>query len=150
MNKTVSILIILFVTAAVFAEEDGESKRRSHEYESLAAEIDAILEDNADTSISDLTFGQLQELLGRLSVPMQEAAYIQRSSAASMMMPGKGQFMNGDALSGSLFLAADLAVVAGTLVGTYFLLPAELQFDQLDYLNTSHTDIMAAWRSASV
>ena len=66
-----------------------------------------------------------------------------------MMLPGKGQFMNGDALSGALFLTADILVVAGTLVGTYFLLPEALQFGQLDYLNTSHTDIKAAWKGAA-
>ena len=56
--------------------------------------------------------------------------------------------MNDDAVSGALFLAADILVAAGTLVGGYFLLPSELQFNNLDYFNTSHTEIKAAWKGA--
>ena len=79
---------------------------------------------------------------------MQEAAYVKRSKMASMIIPGAGQFINGEALSGTLFLVADVAVAAGTMVGAYFLLPSELHFDQLDYLNSSHTEIKTAWKTA--
>ena len=90
----------------------------------VAAELQKIFEDETGTVISDLTFGEVEELFERLSVPMQEAAYVQKSKSASWMMPGKGQFMNDEVVSGILFLTADIVVTAGTLAGSYFLLPA--------------------------
>ena len=97
---------------------------------------------------ADLTFGEIEELTAALSVPAQKMAYIRKSAFASMMMPGAGQFVNGDALAGSLFLASDIAIVAGAALGLYFLLPPELQFDQLDYFNTPPAEIHAAWETA--
>ena len=71
-----------------------------------------------------------------------------------MMMPGLGQFMNGDAVGGSLFLASGLAVAAGTIVGYYFLMPEELRFSNLDYLNTPavsvHEQIKTAYESMTL
>ena len=61
------------------------------------------------------------------------------------MHPGMGQYMNHDTLGGTLFLIGDLAVFAGTLVGAYFLLPADLQFDRLNYLTTPFSTIKDRW-----
>ena len=44
-------------------------------------------------------------------------------------------------------LLADTAVAAGTLLGVYFLLPQDLRFNQLDYFNTSYSDIKNRWES---
>ena len=66
-----------------------------------------------------------------------------------MLIPGLGQFKNGDPLAGTLFLLGDLAVTAGTAVGLYFLLPPELRSDQLDYFSTPYADIHAAWETAA-
>jgi hypothetical protein len=137
MKKYIALAVMLFSVFSLFATDKDNS------------EVEAILSGEADTVISGMTFGEVQDLLGRLSVPMQEAAFVNTSRTASMMMPGRGQFMNDDAASGALFLAADILVTAGTLVGGYFLLPPELQFNNLDYLNTSHTDLKAAWKGAA-
>ena len=148
MKRIFASVLICSLGALAFAGDGPDHGKHERARDPLAAEMEAILEAEADTVISDLTFGEIGDLMAKLSVPMQEAEYIKRSSAASMMMPGKGQFMNGDTLSGALFLAGDLVATAGALVGMYFLLPAELQFDQLDYFNTPHSDIEAAWQSA--
>lgn len=69
---------------------------------------------------------------------------------ASMVIPGVGQLISGDTLGGSLYLTADLAVVAGTLLGAYFLLPSNVQFNQLDYFNTPLTTISSTWNGNTV
>ena len=46
-----------------------------------------------------------------------------------------------------LFLTTNLVVAAGTLIGAYFLLPADLQFDQLDYFYTAFDTIKETWKS---
>ena len=143
MKRYIALTLMLSVAFSLFAADSSGTD------DELKSELEAIFMDEADTVISGMTFAEVHDLLGRLSVPMQEAAYVRGSAVASMMMPGRGQFMNDDLLSGVLFLAADIAVAAGTIVGGYFLLPEELQFQNLDYLNTSFTDIKAKWRSAA-
>jgi hypothetical protein len=64
----------------------------------------------------------------------------------SFMMPGSGQFLNKEYGTGAAFLAADLAVVAGTLIGAYYLLPDNVRFQNLDYFHTPLDDIHDAWR----
>jgi hypothetical protein len=150
MKRLVAIMIVTAIGAVAFAAPGG---RRPHpaslDEAFLRAEMDQALAGERDTALGTLTVGQLQELLGRLSVAQQKAAFIARSRAMSMMMPGVGQFVNKDALSGALFLTADLALIAGTLVGAYFLLPADLRFDRLDYFNASYADISRRWESHS-
>jgi hypothetical protein len=115
----------------------------------LRAEVDQALAGERDTAVGTLTVGQLQELLGRLSVAQQKAAFIARSRTMSLMMPGLGQFANKDAVSGALFLTADLALIAGTLVGAYYLLPPNVRFDRLDYFYGSFRGIRDTWESNS-
>lgn len=138
MKKYIALVMALLFAGSLFATDISPSE-----------EVDAILMSEADTVISEMTFGEVRDLVGRLSVPMQEASFVKMSRSASYMMPGRGQFMNGDTLNGTLFLAADIAVTVGTLVGWYFLLPTELQFDNLDYFNTPHSEIKDAWKNAA-
>lgn len=136
VKRYMAILVMFFSAISLSAADSVEN------------EVEEIFRDQADTVISDLTFGEVEELLRRLSVPMQKAAYVKASKKASLMMPGKGQFMNDDVLSGILFMTADIVVAAGTLVGSYFLLPAQLRVDSLDYFNTPYVEIEATWKNA--
>jgi len=124
---------------------DGTGHHRGRD--PFAAEMREILGEYRDRSPASLTFGEMEELAAMLSVPMQQQAYVRKSAAMSFFMPGAGQFKNGDALAGALFLTADLAIVAGTAVGLYFLLPAELQ--SLDYFNSTYDEIETAWETAA-
>jgi TM2 domain-containing membrane protein YozV len=142
MKRCAALLILVAVTAALFAEGPLRG-------DPFATEVRDILSGYRDRAPADLTFGEIEELAAALSVPAQKSAYVRKSSVASMVVPGLGQFMNGDPLAGSLFLLGDLTVTIGTTVGLYFLLPPELRFDQLDYFNTSYTDIHAAWETAA-
>jgi hypothetical protein len=110
-------------------------------------EIAAIEKEIGGTTIGALTIADLDKIAGRISIAKQKEDFVQRSAVASMIMPGIGQFMNKDPLAGSLFIGADVILLAGTLVGGYFLLPANVQFDKLDYFNDSFTIIKDTWHS---
>ena len=109
----------------------------------LRAELDNLF--SAEGELGALSYGQLRELAGLLSVARQKDRFVARSKAMSFMMPGSGQFLNKDYGSGAAFLAADLAVAAGTLIGAYYLLPDNVQFQQLDYFNTPFSKIRETW-----
>lgn len=146
--KRIFIVTLICATAfSAFADTDGSEHGKKHRSNPFNAEYEAFLDEHRDTAIGDLTFGDVEESLLRMSIPMQESAYISRISSASRVVSGMGQFMAGDALSGTLFLAADILVAAGTIVGTYLLLPEELQFDQLDYFGTPLTQIKETWKT---
>jgi hypothetical protein len=67
----------------------------------------------------------------------------------SMMMPGLGQFMNEDPGTGALFLSLGVVTGVGGVLGAYFLLPDEVQFDQLNYFKDSFDSIETAWKAQS-
>jgi TM2 domain-containing membrane protein YozV len=144
MRKLLIPSMLLLAAAAAFAQMPGSSPA------DLKDEITAILEQNAATQIGSITIGDMEGIVGQISIAVQKAQYVQRARAASFMLPGMGQFMAGDALGGSLFLAGDLGVMAGTLLGWYFLLPANVQFGSLDYLNTQISTIKNIWQSNTV
>jgi hypothetical protein len=141
------VLAILFLAAAsaAFARPPmGMDPHRipiQHDY--LRAELDSLF--GRQGELGSLGYGELRELAGRLSVAHQKDRFVARSKTMSFMMPGSGQFLNKDFGTGAAFLAADLAVVAGTLVGAYFLLPDNLRFQQLDYFHTPFNTIRDAW-----
>ncbi len=137
MRSPVGVLVLMAVAVSASAAD-----RRG---DAVAEEIQAILREESNTVVSELTFGEIEVLLGRLSIPLQEEAYVRRSALASRLVPGLGQFLNGETASGALFLGADIAVAVGTLVATYLLLPPELQFGSLDYFNTSFSVIRDTW-----
>ena len=152
MKKWLSVFMLAAVAAGAFAGSDGDDRDGRGHHGSMSGieeEVQAFLSENADHSIGDFTVGEVAEVLGRISVVQQEAMFVHKSRAASLMLPGLGQFMNKEPLSGALFLSADLLVTAGSLVGAYFLLPAELRFDQFDYLSATHTEIKALMASQS-
>ena len=141
----VSVLFLIGFTVS------GAPRRSLHHglgSDPYTEEIQSILSEVEDRTMSDLTFGEVGTLMEKLSVPLQKAAYIQRSRAASMAIPGMGQFKNGDALSGTLFLAGDVLATAGTVIGLYLLLPPELQYEQLKYFTTPASDLKAAFKGA--
>jgi hypothetical protein len=157
MKKWLVILLILTVAGSVFAGSPGHSRSMDHrsmmwmgmEEELLKQQLEAVLAGEENTAIGDLTIGEAEELLGEISIAYQKAAFVAKSRAMSMMLPGLGQFMNHDVGMGVLFLSADLLVGAGTLLGAYFLLPDELRFDQLNYFTDSYATIKGQWETQS-
>ena len=144
-TKFVAFVAILILLAATgFTEEKGGD----HHDRGYKSEIDEIMNRYEDTEIGSLTFGELEKMMAELSVPHQKASYVRKSAMASYMIPGLGQFKNGATGLGMVFLLGELVVTAGTLVGTYFVLPDAVT--QLDYLGDSASVIEAAWKSLSL
>ena len=156
MKKWLAVLLIVTVGAgALFAGSPRQSGMKGQhsdwwmEEELLERQLEAALAEKEGSVLGDMTVGEAQDLLGEISIAYQKAAYVAKSRAASLMLPGMGQFMNDDPGTGALFLSLDVLTGVGTLLGAYFLLPDELQFDQLRYFKDSFQDIENAWKAQS-
>jgi len=109
-----------------------------------------LLSEYQATDLGDLTVGEVVAIASRISVARQELAYVQRARLASFHIPGMGQFMTGNSGAGVAYLLAGLTTGVGSLVGWYMLLPEDLQFGSLDYLNAPFSDIEDAWKGHSL
>jgi len=141
-----ALLAGIFVAGAAAQENNKDSAAPA----GGTQELSAALQEMTAAQLGALTVGDVVRLTARVSVAAQRVQYVQRARMASMMLPGVGQFMMGDPVGGSLFLAGDLALFAGTVLGTYFLLPANVQFGSLDYLNAPIATIKTTWEGNSL
>jgi hypothetical protein len=117
---------------------------------SLDKQIETDLQDVAGQQVGTLTVADLQKIAERINIAEQKVRYVRKARWTSFMFPGAGQFMTGDPAGGSLYLAGDFVLVAGTLVGAYFLLPSDLQFGpSMNYFTDPYNHITAAWGSHS-
>lgn len=124
--------------------------RGNEDFKILNGALERIYAETKDRQLSTMTGADLSHLLGQISVARQQYAWVRRSERASAFAPGAGQFMNGDILGGSLFAGGQLAITAGTILGSYFLLPAKLQFGQTRYFQDSFATIRANWESENL
>ncbi len=116
----------------------------------LEQELESAASELSSGTVGNLTVDDLEKVAEHLAIAVQKERYVQRARNASFMLPGLGQFMTGDTLGGWLFVAWDLTVLAGTLVSAYFVLPANVQFASLDYLNSPLSTIRSVWASNSI
>ena len=116
---------IVLVAAALLAAAGAFAIPRT--FDPVAEAIAALAKERGDAELGAATVDDVETAVARLSIAMQQEAWIRGSAMASMVMPGLGQYMNHDALGGTLYLVADVAVQAGALVGAYFLLPGNLR-----------------------
>ncbi len=112
-------------------------------------ELSAIEAELGDQEFGNLSVARLSPYWTRLGAALSKDRYLEETSRMSLLLPGAGQFKNGDTSAGIGFLSLHLAVVTGTLTSFYFLLPSDLRFDRLDYLDTSFRDIHDAWQAHS-
>ena len=112
--------------------------------------LSTIKSELGDRDFGNLSIAQLSPYWTRLNLALSKDQYLEQTSKMSMIMPGAGQFKNGDTSKGIGFLSLHLATVAGTLTSFYFLLPADIRFDKLDYLDTSLKGIHDAWQAHSI
>lgn len=94
---------------------------------SMAAEVSAALDEYSGTDVGDLTVGDLQDIASRLAAAHLKASFVPRSAKMSMMVPGLGQFVNGDPVSGALFMTGSAAVTAAAVAAAWLLLPLDVQ-----------------------
>ena len=144
MTRTIIVIALSTALAAAACAQERLPDRYGFDQELTAA-----LQDMSGTALGTLTVGDLEKLAGRVSVVVQKIQYVQKVRRASFLLPGAGQFMQGDAGGGAAFLAGDLAIVTGTLIGAYFLLPTNVQFRDLDYFHVPPGSIRSAWESNS-
>jgi len=154
MNRWLVLLVFAAVAASVFAGSPRHAGEMHHPWSEseerlLEEQLDALLAARGGEVLGELTVSETEELLGEISIAYQKAAYVSKSRAMSFMLPGLGQFMNDDPGMGALFLGLDVAAGVGTLLGAYFLLPSELQFDQLNYFTKPYSVIETRWKDQS-
>ncbi len=115
----------------------------------IQGELSAAMAEMSDDQLGMLTVEDLIHLAERISVAEQNARSIERARAASRMLPGVGQFMTGDAVGGSLYFAADIALMTGMLIAAYALLPSNVKFSSLDYFGDPIETIKSRWQGNS-
>jgi hypothetical protein len=115
----------------------------------LRTEIGAIQSELGPQKIGDLDVATFLSVRDRLSVAAQKDAFVVKTGVKSFLLPGLGQLELGNTGEGIGFLAADLVVIAGSLVGAYYLLPSDLRFDRIDYFSSNFSTINSAWTSHS-
>ncbi|MFO8042475.1 MAG: hypothetical protein R6U25_04665 [Alkalispirochaeta sp.] len=156
MTRTIAMGLIVAFSVAVspllaesmHMEEDwGLSEEQLLPYNEA---IDQFMDEHATSTIDEITIGDLRQLGATLSIVAQEEDYVRRAAQASHLMPGSGHFGIGEIGRGVAFLAGSAVVTAGTLAGAYFLLPEEVQFGELDYINDSFREIGSTWRGESI
>ncbi len=138
------------VIAAIAAVATCAGAQQALSPTGLQAALGAALQEMSASQLGTLTVGDLARLAARISIAEQQERYVQRARNASWHFPGIGQFMTGDTLGGSLFLAGGVTVLAGTLIGAYLLLPSNVQFASLDYLNDPLSTIRSRWEGNSI
>lgn len=144
------LLVLLMVTVGMSAFADGFLGYWEYDdYPDYKEEVAVILKSMDNTPIGEITLEEMKKLNLDLSIPFQKIQYVKESKIASAVFPGAGQYMNGDPFGGTLFLVSNIAVITGTIIGAYYMLPNDLQFDNLDYLNDSSATINARWESHS-
>ena len=148
MRKLVALVLMMTVVAWCFAEQNVGGDKND-EYLVYWDKASAILETVANIPVGDLTFNEMRAFALDISVPFQEMQFVKDSKSASAMIPGLGQYMNNEPISGTLFLLSDLAIVAGTVVTAYHFLPEDLKFNNLDYASESSATIEAIWNAQS-
>lgn len=152
MNATKRLIAILIMTmiaaTAVFADDTLAPHELMLDLPA-AQRVTRMFRAEGNVPIGEMTTADLLRLAGAVSVVRQQAGYIAHTGLKSAMMPGMGQFENGETGKGVVFLLTDVIVSAGTLVGSYLLLPESVRFSTLDYLRESVGTIEAAWKDLS-
>jgi hypothetical protein len=150
MKKLLLLFLMVTVAASVFADGFLEgNKYGNDDYQVYREEAAVILKSMDNAPIGEFTLKEIKELNLELSIPFQKMQFVKESKAASAIIPGMGQYMNNDPLGGTLFLVSNIAVITGTIIGAYYLLPDELKFDSLDYFHDSYFTINERWENQS-
>jgi hypothetical protein len=151
MKKLLLFLSAVSIAVSAFAGEPvGFRAYEKDDYQVYREEAAAILETKENYPVGDFTLTEMRSLALDLSIPFQKIQYVKDSKTASAVFPGMGQYMNNDPQNGTLFMLSHITVVAGTLIGAYYMLPDELQFDKLNYISDSYFTINERWENQSI
>ena len=143
-RKIILTLLLLLIAVRVFADKIEFKPDGKIEYDFFYNELDRILAEKGDEQLGSLTLNEVNAIAEELSISIQKTAFVESSRHASLMFPGLGQFRNGDSLSGSLFVAANVATIAGTLLLSYAQLPEDLKWDKTNPFTDNYSDVSDA------
>jgi hypothetical protein len=149
VKGSIVISFILITAASGFAEKIQFDAKGRLEYDYFYNELDRILEERGADQLGSLTLTELNEIAGDLSISLQKTAFVQQSRKASMWFPGAGQFMNGDPLAGSLFVAGNIATLAGAFLLSYALLPDDLKWDETNPFTDDFSSVRRKYENHS-
>ena len=98
-----------------------------------------------DQPVTVLRIDELIEILNLVSLAEQESAHVQASGARSFLVPGWGQYVNGERGYALLFFAAETTIQATAFALAYWVLPPSVQWRNLNYLQTPFDEIRDRW-----
>lgn len=119
MKKIIFVLLVVVTSFNLSAEP--------HQRGITSEEILDLFPGIGEKTFSELTISERIAISEEISIDMQEKNYVRRAAFASFLIPGAGQFMTGDPLTGAAHLAGEAAIVGGVITGLYFLLPEDLK-----------------------
>jgi len=155
MKRLVLVFAAVLFPALVFAQPMPPCARgfplmvRTEAGPYMSAEINLVQSELGARKIGDVEVATLLSVRDRLSIAAQKDAYVRKTAMQSFLLPGLGQLQTGETAAGIGFMAFDVGVIAGTLIGAYYLLPADLRLDRIDYFRDNVTAINNAWTGHS-
>ena len=138
MRKFLVTFLVICAATMAFADEDETPAEN---------QIRLILEQASEVGLADLSVGDLTQTMALLSVAQQQREHVKHSARFSAMVPGLGQYVNGELGRGLIFAAADLVVGVAAAALAYWLLPPAVQWRNLNYLQTPIVDIETRWKA---
>lgn len=138
-----STLIIFLLVLPAGAEE---SQDRLQLVGGSGTEIQVPL----DLRLSELSLAQALELSEYFARQDAEESFLKRAEYSTYLLPGLGHLQAQDKVGGVLFMAGDILLSAGILLGFHALLPPSVQMQNLDYMTSSHHDIEQAWNNLTL
>ncbi|HUV08338.1 MAG TPA: hypothetical protein VMX75_11455 [Spirochaetia bacterium] len=150
MKKNLAATAFLCIlTASVPGQAIKFNPGSDLEFGYFIEELHTLVEQKGDQQFGSLTLGELNGIAENLSISIQKTLFIERTRRASWLFPGAGHFMNNEGLYGALFVSANVAITAGTLITAYLLLPEDLHFNNLNPFTDSFTQINNRWNGHS-
>ena len=116
----------------------------------MEQEIEAAAAELSSAQVGTMTVDDLEKIAAHLAIAVQKERYVERIQERLIHASGRRAVHGRRHSGGWLFVAWDVTVLAGTLVSAYFVLPANVQFGSLDYLNAPLSSIQTAWGSNSL
>lgn len=147
MKRTMLLTVLALAATGAFGFPFwGENRGAGY----LTAEIKALETEYGDRVLSEVKVGELVPVARRLDVAAHKDGYVALAGGVSFVWPGAGQFMAGDWAGGTLQTGLHLGVTAASLAWAHSLLPTDLKWGNLDYMNSKKDTVEAAWRAHAV
>jgi len=111
----------------------------------FSTELKAVEAEYGPRVLAEVKVGDLIPVAGRLDVARQKDGYVLMAGGLSMVWPGAGQFAAGEWSTGAVHTGLHLGVTVASLAWAHSLLPADLRWGNLDYLDASESTIKTTW-----